>query len=296
MRYCNVIMSFLLLGLSAGALQAQQGISVQKNLRYGIAPKGIPSKYYRFDLYRPAHSDTGRAPLIIMLHGGGFKLGSKSANSTPAFCRSFAERGWICASMNYRLSKGQPLVRFRDLVAGCFEAMEDLQTAIQYFKQHGPALGIDTGKIILAGNSAGAILAIQYVYANRDTLAAMAGNSIVSPIQQLQRPTGIRAIINCWGAIFDSSWLAHDKVPIVSIHGMKDRVVPFNFTDKRIFGSGVIDRQCAAFGIPHTLLAYPAVGHELQRHFNPIVTGIPARKRYREAAAFADRFLKTVGL
>lgn len=296
MRINLLIAGIFLLMLCDTDLQAQHNISIQKNLSYGMAPGGIRTKYYRYDLYRLQGIDTGRAPLLIMLHGGGFKLGSKTANSTPAFCRAFAQQGWICVSMNYRLSKERPLVRFRDLAGACYEAMEDLQTAIDYFKKNSVQLGIDTNRIILAGNSAGAILALQYVYANRDTLAVMAGKMKLSASFYQHPPATIRAIINCWGAVFDSTWLARTSVPIVSIHGRKDRVIPFDYNKQPIYGSGVINRQCATLGIAHALLVYPTVGHELQRHFNPFFTGQAARKRYREAAAFAGRFLKATCL
>lgn len=293
MRFNPIICCLLLTLLPEIGLQAQQQISVQKNLRYGTAPKGVRSKYYRFDLYRPDKRDPAPAPLLIMLHGGGFKLGNKRSNSTPTFCRAFAQQGWICASVNYRLSKARPLTRYQDLVAGCYDALEDLQAAIDYFRKNSIELGIDTNQIILAGNSAGSILALQYVYANRDSMAVLAGRK-VEPHPGSQRvPSSIKAIINCWGAVFDSSWLKRNNVPIVSIHGIKDRVVPFEQNGKSLFGSGIIDRQCAVFGIPHVLKAYQDMGHELQRHFNPIFTGAAARKRYREAAAFAGSFLKT---
>lgn len=289
MRFNPIIFCLLFLLLPESTLHAQQEISVQKNLRYGRAPEGIKSKYYRFDLYRQEKQNTEPAPLLIMLHGGGFKLGNKRSNSTPTFCRAFAQQGWICASVNYRLSKGRPLTRYQDLVAGCYDALEDLQAAIDYFRQNSTELGIDTSQIMLAGNSAGAILALQYVYANRDSMAVLAGRTA----DRQPEPSSIKAIINCWGAVFDSSWLKRNTVPIVSIHGIKDRVVPFEQNGQLLFGSGVIDRQCAILGIPHALSAYPQMGHELQRHFNPFFTGAAARKRYREAAVFAGSFLKS---
>jgi predicted esterase len=293
MRFNPITFCLLFLLLPGSTLHAQQEISVQKNLQYGRAPEGIKSKYYRFDLYRQEKQNTEPAPLLIMLHGGGFKLGNKRSNSTPTFCRAFAQQGWICASVNYRLSKGRPLTRYQDLVAGCYDALEDLQAAIDYFRQNSTKLGVDTSQIILAGNSAGAILALQYVYANRDSMAVLAGRKVEPNPGRQQAPSSIKAIINCWGAVFDSSWLKRNTVPIVSIHGIKDRVVPFEQNGKSLFGSGIIDRQCAVFGIPHVLKAYQDMGHELQRHFNPIFTGAAARKRYRETAAFAGSFLKT---
>ena len=40
-------------------------------------------------------------------------------------------------------------------------------------------------------------------------------------------PHRVAAVINFWGAVFDTAWLKNANVPIVSVHGRKDRIVPY---------------------------------------------------------------------
>lgn len=152
-------------------------IKTQKNIVYGKPPKtGIKIKYYQLDLYSPSTDSIIKRPLIIMMHGGGFKLGSKTSNSTPVFSKAFAQRGYICASINYRLSRKKPLSNFKDLAEGCYDAIEDLQQAIHFLKQNAEKYRIDTNNIILAGNSAGGMAALQAVFSHPAALAGLFGN------------------------------------------------------------------------------------------------------------------------
>jgi len=46
-------------------------------------PAGIKAKYYRFDFYEPDADSSNARPLIIWLHGGGFKFGKKTLGGLP---------------------------------------------------------------------------------------------------------------------------------------------------------------------------------------------------------------------
>ena len=103
-------------------------------------------KYHRADIYLPAgDSSTGR-PLIIWIHGGAFKFGSKKATGTSLWCETFAMRGYVCAAINYRLNKRRPLFTKKSFFKGCYEALQDLHEALFLFKQHAAKLRIDTIK------------------------------------------------------------------------------------------------------------------------------------------------------
>src|SRR4051812_13185170 len=82
--------------------------SVQKSSNgiYNATPgKGIKPKFYHFDFYEPTGDTTPLRPLIIWIHGGGFKFGRKTTGGCPTWGKTFARRGYVCASVNYRLSK-----------------------------------------------------------------------------------------------------------------------------------------------------------------------------------------------
>lgn len=195
-------------------------VQVQKDLQYATGPGN--TRYSRFDFYEAAGDSSAGRPLIIWLHGGGFKFGNKKSGGLPLWSKTFARRGYVCASINYRLSKRHPLKNFADLVQGCADAVEDVHKAIRFFKQHCSQFRIDTNRIIVGGNSAGGMIALQAVYSSAAELAQLAhmGDS-TSAAAHRHNPEHIAAVINYWGAIFDLQWLQNARVPIVSVHGKK---------------------------------------------------------------------------
>ncbi|MEO6317075.1 MAG: alpha/beta hydrolase [Chitinophagaceae bacterium] len=268
-------------------------IRIQKDLLYkGNLPAGSRSKYDRFDLYEPAADSSRLRPLIIWLHGGGFKFGKKKSGGLPLWSKTFARRGYVCAAINYQLSEKHPLKNFEDLVEGCAAAIEDLNEAIKYFKQHASVYRIDTQQIIVGGNSAGGMIALQAVYSSPALMAKMMhrGDS-TSAAAQLYNPQHIAAVINYWGALFNTNWLKNAKVPIVSVHGKKDRVVPYDSSKQGLYGGLAIHRAADAIRLPNALKVYDGYAHELQRHFNPLFAGRGAKKRWLEAGQFAANFL-----
>lgn len=111
-------------------------IAITKNISYSAhIPTGIKEKYYQLDLYHAMQDSSTRRPLIIWMHGGGFKFGSKKAKGIRLWSKSFARRGYVCAAINYRLSKKNPLRNFPALVKGCYEAIQDVTQAIAFFKK-----------------------------------------------------------------------------------------------------------------------------------------------------------------
>ena len=243
--------------------------SIEKNLSYA----GKTKKYARFDLYRPKTDGVTPRPLIIWMHGGGFKFGSKEATGVRVWCSSFARRGYLCAAINYRIGNKSLKFTYNELVTNCYRGVEDVRTALAFFKTHASKWGIDTTRIILAGNSAGGMLAIQTVYSNDPA------------------PTGVAAIVNFWGGIFDTAWLRNARVPIVSVHGVQDGIVPYDHKGYPLYGSLPIHRVADSLHIPNALKAYEGFSHELQKHFNPFIVSRATRQRWLEAAQFAADFL-----
>ena len=266
--------------------------AVEKGLTYG--------EHQRFDLYQPKGDSNTRRPLMIWIHGGGFKFGSRRAAGIRLWCATFARRGYVCAAIDYRLGKKNFSFNFTDLVTDCLTAVRDVRHAVAYFKAGAAAWNIDTTRIILAGNSAGGILALQAVYSNDAELQKL------PPTKEAATPgwdaralsgnvntMGIAAIVNYWGGIFDTLWLRQARVPIVSVHGDRDKIVPYDHKDYPLFGSLPIHRVAVALGIPTALKTYHGYSHELQKHFFPLIAGRGTKKRWRDAAEFTADFLYT---
>src|SRR5207244_6728579 len=106
-------------------------------------PSGLGA--HRLDVYRPTWL-TGPLPVVLYLHGGGFRILSKDSHWIMAL--AFARRGFVVANVNYRLA---PTHRYP-------AAVEDACAAYRWVSQNARAHGGDPDRLILAGDSAGANL------------------------------------------------------------------------------------------------------------------------------------------
>jgi acetyl esterase/lipase len=98
----------------------------------------------RLDLYLPQQRQ-GPLPLVIWVHGGGWRRGSKDA------CRMvfLVREGFAVASIDYRLA---PQAKFPD-------QLDDCKAAVRFLRANAARYGIDPARIGMAGASAGGHLA-----------------------------------------------------------------------------------------------------------------------------------------
>jgi poly(3-hydroxybutyrate) depolymerase len=267
-------------------------IQIDKNLSYISNVPKDEKNAYRFDLYQPkVDREIGR-PLIIWMHGGGFKFGSKEANGIQLWSKTFAQRGYVCAAINYRLSKHNPVFNFDELLKSSYYAVQDAKRAVLYFKQHSKEYHIDRDKIILAGNSAGGIIALQAAYSSNADLAKLAKLPDTVEGAKTSEIFKVAGVINFWGAIFDTSWLKNARVPIINVLGSKDGVVPPTHKSAPLHGGLDIHKEADALHIPNQLKVFDGYSHELEKHFNPIFPSSKAtHRRWLEAGQLAADFL-----
>lgn len=116
-------------------------------------------------IYRPSRS-AGR-PAIVYLHGGGWVLGD--LDHSDALCRYMAAKGGhVVVNVDYRLA---PEHRYPT-------ATEDCYSAFQWTAANAEMLGIDSGRIVIAGGSAGGNLAAAVCLMARD-------RGSLSPVAQI---------------------------------------------------------------------------------------------------------------
>ena len=101
------------------------------------------------------------APLLILVHGGGFVTNDAESRQARLMYRFFRDRGYACATVNYRLA-GE--ARFP-------AAIEDVKAAVRFLGQQGQTYGYDTGRTAIWGESAGAYLAAMAALTDDDTFA-----------------------------------------------------------------------------------------------------------------------------
>jgi arylformamidase len=117
------------------------GIRVDRDLAYG------PDPAHRLDLYRPAQ--TSKAPIAVMVHGGGWRRGDKGGRGMVGNkVEHWVARGWIFVSINYRLVPA----------ANPVEQAEDVGRALAFVQSQAPTWGGDPARCVLMGHSAGAHL------------------------------------------------------------------------------------------------------------------------------------------
>ena len=98
------------------------------------------------NIYRRA--DTGeRRPGIVFIHGGGFVAGHPLMHLRHI--HQLALRGWVAATIQYRLVQQAPLPA----------ALEDAKCAVRWMRANHAVLGLDPNRIAVGGASAGAYLA-----------------------------------------------------------------------------------------------------------------------------------------
>ena len=269
-----------------------EAVTKTENLTYVPADSLKKDKSHLFDLYQPVGDASKGRPLIIWMHGGGFKFGSKKAKGIKLWCETFAKRGYVCAAINYSLSKHNPLFHFDELLRSSYYAVQDAHTAVAYFKLHYKDYNINPDLIFLGGNSAGGMIALQAAYSSNAQLAKFAGLANTAAGAKITTIPKIAGVINYWGAIYDLNWLKNSKAPIVSVHGSKDDLIPLTHKDAPLYGSLAIHERADELKIVNDLKIFEGYSHELQKHFNPIfgVSG-KTKQRWLQAGQFTADFL-----
>ncbi len=131
----------LLLVWASAASAAPAPPPADATLSYGA------DRLQQLDLWRA--QDAGRpAPLVLFVHGGGWKRGSKDSAASRWAPSHLPAQGYAYASMNYRLVPAATVEQQAD----------DVAHALRALLERAASLGIDRKKVVLMGHSAGAHL------------------------------------------------------------------------------------------------------------------------------------------
>lgn len=104
-----------------------------------------PDRLQRLDYWA---GKTRKAPLVVFVHGGGWKRGDKRMMAGSAKLAHWQAQGYAVASVNYRLVPD----------ATVEQQAADVATALAWLSDNADALGFDGSRIALVGHSAGAHL------------------------------------------------------------------------------------------------------------------------------------------
>ena len=116
---------------------------------------------HKYDLYVPANLDIGNAQqLILFIHGGSFNSGAKEDGEV--WCKYYASKGYIAASLDYSL---QTVQEDASLVRMNTEIKERVNAINEKCKE----LGYTLDGMATCGVSAGGTLAMNYAYTCAET-------------------------------------------------------------------------------------------------------------------------------
>jgi acetyl esterase/lipase len=122
-------------------------------------PYGPHGTANHLDIWRrPGLDRTGRAPVLLQIPGGAWASGNKRGQAHPLMSH-LTELGWVCVSINYRLS---PKSTWPDHIV-------DVKRAISWVKEHIAAYGGDPDFVALTGGSAGGHLSALAALTANDT-------------------------------------------------------------------------------------------------------------------------------
>lgn len=114
---------------------------VHRDITY-VEPK---NERQTLDVYAPTEGKNH--PVVVWIHGGGWKAGDKKAVQKKP--QAFVDRGFVFVSTNYRFV---PNVTVKEMTG-------DIAKAIRWVHDHAKEYGGDPNSILVMGHSAGAHLA-----------------------------------------------------------------------------------------------------------------------------------------
>ncbi|MFN8278156.1 MAG: T9SS type A sorting domain-containing protein [Chitinophagales bacterium] len=222
---------------------AQFGVDTAKNIQYGSnisTQDGTTTIDLFMDIYTPKNDTMSKRPVVVMAHGGSFIGGTKTDGDITYMCTELASRGYVCASISYRLQTAAalavPATAKEKMVKEVIAAAQDGKAAVRFFRKDAATSNsykVDADQIFFGGTSAGAVLGIHMAYL--DSTDAMDSSWRAWAVQMggfegnsgnPGYPATVKAIVSYAGAIGDVNWIHGDDVPFADWHSQNDATVP----------------------------------------------------------------------
>ncbi|MBN2635012.1 MAG: carboxylesterase family protein [Prolixibacteraceae bacterium] len=206
------------------------------NIHYGEST--TEKRPLLMDIFMP-HGDTvSKRPAIVFLHGGALLIGSRLNDDMVAMCDSFARKGYVTATIDYRLGMGATFSGLFSIKVdeingyrAAYRGIQDTRAAIRFLKHNADSYGIDTSKIFITGSSAGSILALQNIYIDRHEINEFAFTSPslgdIDAVGVQGYESKAAAIASLWGAIESPQIIENNSTPVFLVHGTEDDIVPY---------------------------------------------------------------------
>ena len=266
--------------------------AVNHNITY-CAPDGIAQK---LDLLYPTKLKSDAMPIAVYIHGGGWTSGDKGSGAGTLDERAILERGFVVASLNYRLA---PQFKWPSQIT-------DVKCAIRFLRARAAELKLDPNRIGVWGGSAGghlvAMLGTTDKRAGFDVGEYLDQSSRVQAVVDLFGPADLPAMFTrdaqvvanrVFGStsrddpiLIQASPVTHispDDPPFLILQGDQDKTVPME-------QSQILYDKLKAGGVSAQLVIVKNAGHG----FTPVGDAI-SPSRAELTRMIADFFDKTLG-
>ena len=247
------------------------GVEIRKDIRYNTTGRPL-----LLDIYYPEQKNRKLLPCVVWIHGGA--LTDESIRKDYDLIRwgvaRTVKKGYINVSVDYRLITESPLPT----------AIQDCMTAIRFLKCHAEEYGIDTTRMAVVGESAGGFLA---------GFCSFTCNTNIFTTNEWRGASNQLTCGVLWYPAISHSpyhmtdYISPDDIPVISIHGDGDSVVP-------IGQSYTIQRKCGEKRTDFKLYAIKGSEHGF---FDSHWTFNEMNRRYMEESIeitirFLDRHFK----
>jgi acetyl esterase/lipase len=189
----------------------------------------------KLDYYLPANRNSNDTKVLVLIHGGGWVGGDKRDFNTTVDSLKNELNDYAIFNINYRLAtmSGTNLWPSQ---------LNDVDAAIQFIIENAEAYNINPGKIVLAGASAGAHLALLQAYSSNNEKRIKAVIDLFGPTDMEDMYANATGNFPFLLSIFLNGTPASNKIgyekaspvkqitkdapPTLILHGTNDRTVP----------------------------------------------------------------------
>lgn len=241
----------------------------------------------KMDIYQPVGDSLCHRPVIVLAFEGSFTGGNRTSDNTVVtLCKNFAKRGYVTASIDYRLGvafvippNNQSMTQDSTYAENeVMRAIGDGKAAVRYFRKDAytnNTFKIDTNIIIGGGNSAGAVLFMNYLFITDVSQVEPALQTTILANGGLEGNSGnagyssrLSACLSLAGGLNSPSFVTSKSLPIAHFQGDQDNVVPYTCADAeggavgvRLCGLGSLAQLYIDSGVIHKSVVFAGQQH-----------------------------------
>lgn len=188
------------------------------------------------DVWTPQGDTSTKRPVVIYVHGGQYFYGDKNDGPPRLIMEYFVSRGWCGISINHRLA---PTWNHGGLAP--LAVAEDAKAAVRWVVRYANNFGFDPSRIMMGGESTGAVTALAVGYSSWDGYSGNPGYS-----------SKIHAVADFWGqGIYP---VADPSCALIIVHGDADQIAPFSEAQR-------LRNEAAQYGVPYEFVQLSGAGH-----------------------------------